>query len=72
MNNGCVKVTFFSKTMEMLPAIKQIGDVIRIHKANCGIYRNQKTFCVNLDFGSSWALFKGANDGNVDDDEFVS
>jgi hypothetical protein len=67
LNNGCVKVTFFSKTLEALPVIKKVGDIIRIHRANIGIYRNQKTFCINLDFGSSWALFKGASDHDEDD-----
>lgn len=67
LNNGCVKVTFFSKTLEALPVIKKVGDIIRIHRANIGIYRNQKTFCINLDFGSSWALFKGASENDIDD-----
>ena len=40
LNNGCVKVTFFSKTLEALPNIKKVGDIIRIHRANIGIYRN--------------------------------
>ena len=46
--------------IELLPQLKRVGDIIRIHRANIGQYRNYKTFMVNMDFGSSWALFRGA------------
>jgi len=60
LTNGCVSVTFFAKNPEHLPPFKRVGDIIRIHRANIGQYRNYKTFCANVDFGSSWAIFKGA------------
>ena len=44
---------------ESLPNLKRVGDIIRIHRANIGQYRNSKTFMVNMDFGSSWAVFRG-------------
>ena len=44
---------------ESLPNLKRVGDIIRIHRANIGQYRNIKTFMVNMDFGSSWAVFRG-------------
>ena len=36
-----------------------MGDIIRIHRANIGIYKQYKTFSVNLAFGSSWCIFSG-------------
>jgi hypothetical protein len=36
-----------------------VGDIIRIHRANIGIYKQYKTFSVNLAFGSSWCIFSG-------------
>ena len=62
IHNGCVSVTFFSKDQETLPQIKKIGEIIRIHRANIGQYKSYKTFCINIDYGSSWALFKGIDD----------
>ena len=62
IHNGSVSVTFFSSKEETLPQIKKVGEIIRIHRANIGQYKNSKTFCMNIDFGSSWALFKGTDD----------
>jgi len=39
-----------------------VGDIIRIHRANIGVYKNYKTFSVNLAFGSSWCIFNGLDD----------
>lgn len=57
--NGCVSVTFFAHNAEQLPQFKRVGDIIRIHRANIGTYKNYKTFSVNLAFGSSWVIFSG-------------
>ena len=54
-------MSFFANKIELLPQLKRVGDIIRIHRANIGQYRNFKTFMVNMDFGSSWALFRGAS-----------
>ena len=59
VNNGCVSVTFFAKDKDQLPHFKRVGDIIRIHRANIGSYKNYKTFSVNLAFGSSWVIFSG-------------
>lgn len=58
-NNGCVSVTFFASSVDQLPMFKRVGDIIRIHRANIGTYKNFKTFSVNLAFGSSWVIFSG-------------
>lgn len=61
-NNGCVSVTFFAHQQESLPTFMRVGDIIRIHRANIGTYKNYKTFSVNLAFGSSWVIFSGFED----------
>ena len=61
-NNGCVSVTFFAHGQEQLPTFMRVGDIIRIHRANIGTYKNYKTFSVNLAFGSSWVIFSGFED----------
>jgi hypothetical protein len=70
LTNGCVLVTFWAKTAELLPKFNRIGDIIRIHRANIGQYRNHKTFMCNVDYGTTWAIFKGASlddqDNNLD------
>lgn len=57
--NGCVSVTFFAHNPDQLPQFKRVGDIIRIHRANIGMYKSYKTFSVNLAFGSSWVIFSG-------------
>ena len=59
VNNGCVSITFFAKDKDLLPHFRKVGDIIRIHRANIGSYKNYKTFSVNLAFGSSWVIFSG-------------
>lgn len=61
-NNGCVSVTFFAHNQESLPTFMRVGDIIRIHRANIGTYKNYKTFSVNLAFGSSWVIYSGFPD----------
>lgn len=57
--SGCVSVSFFSKDKDTLPTFTKLGDIIRIHRANIGNYKNYKTFSVNIAFGSSWVVFPG-------------
>jgi hypothetical protein len=59
VTNGCVSITFFGKDRDSLPKFTKVGDIIRIHRANIGTYKNYKTFSVNLAFGSSWVIFSG-------------
>lgn len=62
LTNGCVSITFLAKDKDMLPKIKKVGDIIRVHRCNIGQFRNFKTFYANIDFGSSWVLFRGASE----------
>ena len=54
-----MSVTFFAHNYDQLPTFMRVGDIIRIHRANIGSYKNYKTFSVNLAFGSSWVIFSG-------------
>ena len=49
--------------------LKKVGDIIRIHRANIGQYRNYKTFYANIDFGSSWAIFNGPESAEIEIDD---
>lgn len=58
-NNGCISVTFFGKTPDLLPTFKRIGEIIRIHRGNIGLFKERKTISVIINYGSSWAIFDG-------------
>lgn len=48
-----------ANSLDHLPVFKKVGEIIRIHRCNIGSYKNNKTFLVNLGYGSSWVLFEG-------------
>ena len=50
-------LVFFAKKFEDLPISQRIGDIIRIHRASVGQYKNVKQFTANIFFNSSWAIF---------------
>lgn len=52
----------YAKRFEDLPIVKNLGDVIRIHRANMKQYQDQKQFHVNVYYNSSWCLFSLKND----------
>lgn len=54
-------LVFFSKRFEDLPICTRIGDIIRVHRANVGVFKNTKQFTSNIFFNSSWALFSAVN-----------
>ena len=51
-----------AKSPELLPNITRVGEIIRVHRANIGQYKNYKIFNANIDFGSSWVVFSGATE----------
>ena len=71
-NNYAVSIAIYSSRLETLPKIGRVGDIIRIHRANISQYttngRQYKTFFVNIDYGSSWLLFKGASTQEAPED----
>lgn len=63
----CTLVLFANK-FEDLPISQRVGDIIRIHRAQVCLYKEQKQFTANIFFNSSWALFgPTAGTGSVSD-----
>jgi hypothetical protein len=63
-NEGVIEhctLVLFAKRFEDLPISQRIGDIIRVHRANCGVFKNVKQFSANIFFNSSWALFSPYN-----------
>lgn len=50
-------LVFFAKKFEDLPISQRVGDIIRVHRAGVGMYKNVKQFTSNVFFNSSWAIF---------------
>ena len=60
MNDGVMEhatLVLFAKKFEDLPISQRVGDIIRVHRANVGVFKNTKQFTSNIFFNSSWALF---------------
>ena len=53
-------VVFFAKSFTDLPVCQRIGEIIRIHRASVGTYKDHKQLSVNMFFNSSWVLFPPA------------
>lgn len=53
-------LVLFGKKFEDLPITQRVGDIIRVHRASVGMYKNTKQFTANIFFNSSWALFSPA------------
>ena len=58
--NTFAQVHFFANESTSLPQILHVGDIVRVHRVNVIIYRNQKQFNSNTWNRSSWVVFKGA------------
>lgn len=52
-----ISVVFFAKSFEDLPISQNVGEIIRIHRATVGSYKDRLQLTVNICFNSSWALF---------------
>ena len=51
----------FAKRYNDLPISQRVGDIIRVHRAYVGTFKNVKQFTANIFFNSSWALFSPLN-----------
>ena len=51
-------VIIYAHKFEECPIVRQIGDIIRVHRANVKEYKERKQFHVNVNFNASWALFE--------------
>ena len=59
-NEGIVDFTsivFFANKFDDLPVCQKVGDIIRVHRATVGTYKDRKQLTANVCFNSSWALF---------------
>jgi len=52
----------YAKRIEDCPFINQIGDIIRIHRANFKLWKGRPQFNVNVQFNSSWCLFSSTQE----------
>lgn len=50
-------IIIYARRFEDCPLVKQIGDVIRVHRANFKEHKGQRQFNANVHFNSSWCLF---------------
>lgn len=51
-------VIIYANRFEECPIVRQIGDIIRVHRANVKDYKGHRQFHVNVQFNSSWSLFE--------------
>lgn len=61
-------VIIYAKRFEDLPIVRNIGDIIRIHRANMKQYQEIKQFHVNVYYNSSWCLFSCKEETNVEEE----
>lgn len=51
-------VIIYANRFEECPIVRQIGDIIRVHRANVKEFKGRKQFHVNVNFNASWSLFE--------------
>ena len=48
---------FHAKRIEDCPQIKQVGDIIRVHRAQFKEFAGKRSLQVNVHFNATWVLF---------------
>ena len=51
-------IIIYANRFEECPIVRQIGDIIRVHRANMKMYKGRRQFNVNVNFNASWTLFE--------------
>jgi len=51
-------IIIYANKFEDCPIVRQIGDIIRVHRANVKEYKNRRQYNVNVNFNASWSLFE--------------
>lgn len=64
-DNDYATVVIYAKRFEDLPICNKVGDIIRLHRANLRMYKNQRQFNVSIHNYASWAVF------NTEDNNFA-
>lgn len=57
MKNNTCQVVIYARRFEDLPIVHRLGDIIRVHRANLRMYKNNRQFNVNAWLNASWALY---------------
>lgn len=57
-----IKLQLLDKTVDKLPSIFRIGDIIRVHRCNSNEYRNELNLTGNVNINTSWVVFSGNPD----------
>lgn len=73
-----ISLVFFANKFDQLPVCQRVGDIVRVHRATVGTYKDSKQVSVNICFNSSWALFtgqipeqpKGSKNNTADQEQF--
>ena len=61
-----ISCVFFARRFEDLPISQTVGEIIRIHRATVGTYKDRLQLTVNICFNSSWALFSPQSKNKAD------
>ena len=56
-NKDYAEIVIYAYSMQDLPIIRRIGDIIRIHRANVRVWKGKRQFNVNVYHNSSWMLY---------------
>lgn len=56
-DNDYATVVIYASRFEDLPIANKVGDIIRLHRANLRMYKNQRQFNVSVQWWASWAIF---------------
>lgn len=56
-DSNYAQVVINANTLQDLPFIHRIGDIIRIHRAELKFHNGKRQFSVNMTYNSSWALY---------------
>ncbi len=51
-------VIIYANRFEECPIVRQIGDIIRVHRANMKMFKGRPQYNVNVNFNASWSLFE--------------
>ena len=51
-------IIIYANRFEECPIVRQIGDIVRVHRANMKMYKGRRQYNVNVNFNASWALFE--------------
>jgi len=54
-----VNVTLLAYNIDQLPSFKRVGEILRIHRCTISNYKGNRSFLVNVNYGSSWVIFEG-------------